>query len=135
MKLYYSNLSPYSRKARVIVRELDIKLLEGQNSAAVDLFPLRHAEKVLAISRRYRTALPLYIMTSPDNDAATQAFFFEQGRAADLFAQPFDFSLVHLPSPDSPQATSGPFLGWSRLFQALRNIPDRPRSLPDARAR
>jgi glutathione S-transferase len=28
VKLYYSNLSPYSRKARVIVRELDIKLEE-----------------------------------------------------------------------------------------------------------
>src|SRR6202011_4074599 len=68
-------------------------------------------------------------------DVDFPAFFFEQGRAADLFAQPFDFFLVHLLSPGSPQATSGPFLGWSRLFQALWNIPDRPRSLPDARAR
>ena len=30
------------------LRELEIPLREGQNSAAVDLFPLRHAEKVLA---------------------------------------------------------------------------------------
>jgi serine/threonine protein kinase len=30
------------------MRELEIRLLEGQNSAAVDLFPVRHAEKVLA---------------------------------------------------------------------------------------
>ncbi len=30
------------------LRELEIRLLEGQNSAAVDLFPTRHAEKVLA---------------------------------------------------------------------------------------
>ena len=30
------------------MRELEIRLLEGQNSAAVDLFPIRHAEKVLA---------------------------------------------------------------------------------------
>src|SRR5262249_30655734 len=30
------------------LRELEIRLVEGQNSAAVDLFPLRHAEKVLA---------------------------------------------------------------------------------------
>ena len=29
------------------MRELEIRLVEGQNSAAVDLFPLRHAEKVL----------------------------------------------------------------------------------------
>jgi formylglycine-generating enzyme required for sulfatase activity len=30
------------------MRELEVRLLEGQNSAAVDLFPIRHAEKVLA---------------------------------------------------------------------------------------
>jgi eukaryotic-like serine/threonine-protein kinase len=30
------------------MRELEIRLVEGQNSAAVDLFPIRHAEKVLA---------------------------------------------------------------------------------------
>src|SRR5580692_8849316 len=29
------------------MRELEIRLLEGQNSAAVDLFDMRHAEKVL----------------------------------------------------------------------------------------
>ena len=68
-------------------------------------------------------------------DVDFPAFFLEQGRAADLFAQPFDFSFVHMPAPGSPQATPGPFLGWSCLFRALRNTPDRPRSLPDARAR
>jgi serine/threonine protein kinase/formylglycine-generating enzyme required for sulfatase activity len=30
------------------MRELEVRLLEGQNSAAVDLFPVRHAERVLA---------------------------------------------------------------------------------------
>ena len=30
------------------MRELEVRLVEGQNSAAVDLFPVRHAEKVLA---------------------------------------------------------------------------------------
>ncbi len=30
------------------MQELEIRLVEGQNSAAVDLFPIRHAEKVLA---------------------------------------------------------------------------------------
>src|SRR5439155_2339330 len=30
------------------MRELEIRLVEGQNSAAVDLFPVRHAERVLA---------------------------------------------------------------------------------------
>src|SRR5262249_19575948 len=30
------------------MREVEIRLVEGQNSAAVDLFPIRHAEKVLA---------------------------------------------------------------------------------------
>jgi UDP-N-acetylglucosamine/UDP-N-acetylgalactosamine diphosphorylase len=38
-----------------------------------------HAEKVLAIRRRYHAAVPLYVMTSPANDAATQAFFVEHG--------------------------------------------------------
>ncbi len=40
------------------MRELEIRLLEGQNSAAVDLFPLRHAEKVLAAFGRAFGALP-----------------------------------------------------------------------------
>jgi hypothetical protein len=30
------------------MRDLEIRLLEGENSAPVDLFPIRHAEKVLA---------------------------------------------------------------------------------------
>jgi UDP-N-acetylglucosamine/UDP-N-acetylgalactosamine diphosphorylase len=34
-----------------------------------------HAEKVLALSRRYGHPLPFLIMTSPENDADTQAFF------------------------------------------------------------
>lgn len=38
------------------------------------LFQL-HAEKVLALSRRYAARVPLYIMTSVENDAATRAFF------------------------------------------------------------
>jgi len=36
-----------------------------------------HAEKVLALGRRYETSLPLCIMTSPDNDAQTRRFFEE----------------------------------------------------------
>ncbi len=38
-----------------------------------------HAEKVLAIARRYQTALPFCIMTSPENDEATRRFFTEHG--------------------------------------------------------
>lgn len=37
-----------------------------------------HAEKVLALSRRHEQALPLAVMTSPENDAATRAFFEEK---------------------------------------------------------
>jgi UDP-N-acetylglucosamine/UDP-N-acetylgalactosamine diphosphorylase len=37
-----------------------------------------HAEKVLALSRRYGVAMPLAIMTSADNDAATRQFFAAQ---------------------------------------------------------
>lgn len=34
-----------------------------------------HAEKVLALSRRYETPIPLCIMTSPENDGSTRDFF------------------------------------------------------------
>ena len=40
------------------MRSLEIRLLEGQNSAVVDLFPLRHAEKVLAAFGRAFGDLP-----------------------------------------------------------------------------
>ena len=40
------------------MRELEIRLVEGQNSAAVDLFPIRHAEKVLAGFGRAFGTLP-----------------------------------------------------------------------------
>lgn len=40
------------------MRELEIRLLEGQNSAAVDLFPIRHSEKVLAAFGRAFGVLP-----------------------------------------------------------------------------
>src|SRR5206468_5566237 len=40
------------------MRELEIRLVEGQNSTAVDLFPLRHAEKVLAAFGRAFGVLP-----------------------------------------------------------------------------
>ena len=40
------------------MRELEIRLLEGENSAAVDLFDLRHARRVLAEFGRAYGALP-----------------------------------------------------------------------------
>src|ERR1019366_7207563 len=40
------------------MRELEVRLVEAQNSAAVDLFPIRHAEKVLAAFGRAFGALP-----------------------------------------------------------------------------
>ena len=40
------------------LRELEVRLEEAQNSAAVDLFPIRHAEKVLAAFGRAFGALP-----------------------------------------------------------------------------
>jgi UDP-N-acetylglucosamine/UDP-N-acetylgalactosamine diphosphorylase len=42
------------------------------------LFQL-HAEKVLALGRRYEKPLPFCIMTSPENDEATRAFFAAHG--------------------------------------------------------
>jgi UDP-N-acetylglucosamine/UDP-N-acetylgalactosamine diphosphorylase len=38
-----------------------------------------HAEKVLALSRKYQTDLPLLIMTSQENDRDTKAFFENAG--------------------------------------------------------
>lgn len=38
-----------------------------------------HAEKIVALGRRYGRSLPLYIMTSPENHAATARFFEEHG--------------------------------------------------------
>jgi eukaryotic-like serine/threonine-protein kinase len=40
------------------MRELEVRLAEGQNYAAVDLFPLRHAEKVLRAFGRSFGAVP-----------------------------------------------------------------------------
>jgi serine/threonine protein kinase/formylglycine-generating enzyme required for sulfatase activity len=40
------------------MRELEVRVLDGQNAAAVDLFPVRHAEKVLASFGRAFGALP-----------------------------------------------------------------------------
>ena len=37
-----------------------------------------HAEKVLALGRRYGAPLPFHVMTSPDNDATTRDFFAAQ---------------------------------------------------------
>lgn len=40
------------------------------------LFQL-HSEKIVALSKRYKAAIPLLIMTSPENDQATRQFFAE----------------------------------------------------------
>jgi serine/threonine protein kinase/formylglycine-generating enzyme required for sulfatase activity len=44
--------------ATCFLRELEIRLLEGQNSAAIDLFPLRHADRVLTAFGRAFGAWP-----------------------------------------------------------------------------
>jgi serine/threonine protein kinase/formylglycine-generating enzyme required for sulfatase activity len=44
--------------ATEFMHDLDFRLMEGQNSATVDLFPIRHAEKVLAAFGRAADALP-----------------------------------------------------------------------------
>ncbi len=56
------------------MRELEIRLVEGQNSAAVDLFPVRHAEKVLAAFGRAFGALP----DNPSEASNDQKRFLEQ---------------------------------------------------------
>ena len=47
--------------------------------SAATLFQI-HAEKILALGRRYGHHLPLYVMTSPENHEATARFFEEHDR-------------------------------------------------------
>jgi UDP-N-acetylglucosamine/UDP-N-acetylgalactosamine diphosphorylase len=47
--------------------------------SSASLFQI-HAEKVVALSRRHRRAVPLYIMTSPENHQATVDFFQANSR-------------------------------------------------------
>jgi formylglycine-generating enzyme required for sulfatase activity len=56
------------------LRELDLRLLEGQNSSAVDLFPVRHAEKVLSAFGRAFGCLPEDV----DDNSREQSEFLEQ---------------------------------------------------------
>ncbi len=56
------------------MRELDLRLLEGENSAAVDLFPVRHAERVLLAFGRAFGALP----NDADKISSEQKEFIKQ---------------------------------------------------------
>ena len=47
--------------------------------SAASLFQI-HAEKIVALGRRYGKPLPLYVMTSPENHEATARFFAEHGQ-------------------------------------------------------
>jgi UDP-N-acetylglucosamine/UDP-N-acetylgalactosamine diphosphorylase len=47
--------------------------------SSASLFQI-HAEKVIALGRRYGRTIPFYIMTSPENHQATVAFFEANGR-------------------------------------------------------
>jgi UDP-N-acetylglucosamine/UDP-N-acetylgalactosamine diphosphorylase len=46
--------------------------------SSASLFQI-HAEKIVALGRRFGRAIPLYIMTSPENHEATSAFFESHG--------------------------------------------------------
>ena len=47
--------------------------------SSASLFQI-HAEKIVALGKRFGRAIPLYIMTSPENHAATTAFFDQHDR-------------------------------------------------------
>src|SRR3954452_13066549 len=47
--------------------------------SSASLFQI-HAEKIVALGRRHGRSLPLYVMTSPENHAATVAFFEANGK-------------------------------------------------------
>src|SRR5439155_13019402 len=55
------------------MRELEIRLVEGQNSAAVDLFDLDHAKKVLAGFGHAFGKLPANTPTKEQKEFLTQA--------------------------------------------------------------
>ncbi len=59
------------------MRELEVRLVETHNSAAVDLFPIRHAEKVLAAFGRAFGTLPddLNQVTKEQNEFIKQSVF------------------------------------------------------------
>jgi formylglycine-generating enzyme required for sulfatase activity len=59
------------------LRELEVRLVEGQNSTPVDLFPLRHAEKVLAAFGRAFGVLP----DNPGETSTQQKQFLERAVA------------------------------------------------------
>jgi eukaryotic-like serine/threonine-protein kinase len=59
------------------MHELEVRLVEGQNSAAVDLFPVRHAERLLAAFGRAFGALP----EKPAETTAEQKEFLKQAVA------------------------------------------------------
>jgi eukaryotic-like serine/threonine-protein kinase len=59
------------------MHELEIRLSEGHNSAAVDLLPVRHAERVLAAFGRAFGTLP----ERPDETTAQQREFIKQAVA------------------------------------------------------
>jgi formylglycine-generating enzyme required for sulfatase activity len=59
------------------MRDLEVRLLEGENSAAVDLFAIRHAEKVLAAFGRAFGVLP----ENPSETSKDQKQFLEQAVA------------------------------------------------------
>jgi len=56
------------------MRDLEVRLVEGQNSTPVDLFPIRHAEKVLSAFGRAFGVLP----ESPSDMSKDQKHFLEQ---------------------------------------------------------
>jgi serine/threonine protein kinase/formylglycine-generating enzyme required for sulfatase activity len=59
------------------MRELEVRLVEGQNSTPVDLFPIRHAEKVLAAFGRAFGILP----DNPSETSVDQKHFLERAVA------------------------------------------------------
>lgn len=59
-----------------------------------------HAEKVLAISRRYARPIPYLVMTSPNNDAETRQFFAERNNFGLPADEVFFFSQGTMPALD-----------------------------------
>ena len=66
-----------------------------------------HAEKVLAAGRRYGKPLPLYVMTSPENDEATQRHFADHDYFGLDYKRVFFFQQGMMPALD---AKTGMFL-------------------------
>ena len=111
--------------------ELEVPLVEGRNSAAVDLFPVRHAEKVLAAFGRAFGALPEH----PGKLAREQRHFVEQAVAGPCPGGEGDLRAAGAVRPDDerPALDAGVAARGGQAPSGLAPLSSKRPSAPPAR--